>query len=486
MRFSKLARQATKMNVADLFRKQACIRSEHIAYVQDDIALTFGQLDGRTNKLANALLESGVGEGDRIAILSENTTEFLDLFFAAAKIGAIVAPQNWRLTNTELEHCLDLVQPKIIFVSNRFRENLVASIHGRYLDIQFGEGFENFIEAGANRDPEAEIDSEEGLLIVYTSGTTGLPKGALISQQALIARAQQYCTEFGIDHEDTFFAYSPLFHIASADLAIATLIIGGKVIPCDGLEPKMMRRLLKEEKLSNLIFFPGMVDNVLKELALMDGPIRSLKKFGALADLFPPQEIAAMTSALNKEYTNTYASTETGMAPGCGGRIPVGVAPTTFSKTESNFCRVRLVDEEDKDVADGQTGELLMRGPTLFTGYWRNDEATEEVFAGGWYHTGDLFRRNSDGTLDYIDRKKYLIKSGGENIYPAEIERVVLQNPNVAEALVVRQPDPKWGEVPVLVATCRDSNISERNLIESCENYLTNFRSTEKTDLPLR
>ena len=164
-----------------------------------------------------------------------------------------------------------------------------------------------------------------------------------------------------------------------------------------------------------------------------------------------------------------------GMAPGCGGRIPVGVAPKTWSKTESNFCLVRLIDEAGRDVADGETGELVMRGPTLFSGYWRNDAATEEAFADGWYRTGDLFRRNADGTLDYIDRRKYLVKSGGENIYPAEIERVVLQDPGVAEALVVRRADAKWGEVPVLVVTA-DEDVTEDSLIRRCRENLAGYK----------
>tara|TARA_R110002020_G_scaffold26514_26_gene86019 strand:+ start:1976 stop:3523 length:1548 start_codon:yes stop_codon:yes gene_type:complete len=474
MKLSAAAGQATQMNVADLFRKQARIRADKAACVMGDSVTTYAELDRRTDRLAGALVTAGVGSADRVAILSENSPAFLDLFIAAAKIGAIVATQNWRLGGAELRHCFDLVEPALTFVSERFADGLHEATEGRYRTIRLGTEYEAFVGSGT-APAEAWAETETGMLIVYTSGTTGLPKAALISQRALIARAQQYCTEFGIDPEDTFFAYSPMFHIASADLAIATLMIGGTVHIADGLDYPLMRQLLMDEKLSNLIFFPGMVGPVLEELARMDRPVRSLKKFGALADLFPPREIAAMTTALNKEYCNTYASTETGMAPGCGGRIPVGEVPKTYSKTESNFCLVRLINDDGSETPDGETGELIMRGPTLFTGYWRNDAATEEAFAGDWFHTGDLFRRNADGTLDYIDRKKYLVKSGGENIYPAEIERVVLQDPGVAEALVVRRADAKWGEVPVLVVTADDS-VTDASLIARCRENLAGYK----------
>lgn len=476
MRLSGAAAQAIEINVAELFRKQARIRADRPAAVQGARTITYAELDRRTDRLAEALRGAGVAEGDRVAILSENTTAFLELFVAAAKIGAIVATQNWRLSGAELTHCFDLVEPALTFVSDRFAAGLEAATQGRYRTVRLGEAYEGFLAGGASPAAGPVSHPEAGLLIVYTSGTTGLPKGALISQRALIARAQQYCTEFGFDPEDVFYAWSPMFHIASADLAIATLIIGGTVQVSDGLDYPLLRRLLGEEKLSNLIFFPGMVGEALGELAKMDRPVRSLKKFGALADLFPAREIAAMTTALGKEYCNTYASTETGMAPGCGGRIAVGEAPRTWSKTESNFCLVRLIDEAGREVPDGETGELTMRGPTLFSGYWRNEAATAEAFAEGWYRTGDLFRRNADGTLDYIDRKKYLVKSGGENIYPAEIERVVLQDPGVAEALVVRRADPKWGEVPVLVVTADETAVTEDSLIARCRENLAAYK----------
>ena len=164
-----------------------------------------------------------------------------------------------------------------------------------------------------------------------------------------------------------------------------------------------------------------------------------------MADLVPPAEIAEVTTLLNAPYANTFGATETGCPPCSSNLIPVGVAPTRLSKQQSPFCEVQLVDAEDRDVPDGEPGELCMRGPTLFSGYWRAPETNAKDFRGGWFHMGDVFVRNPDGTLDFVDRVKYLIKSGGENIYPAEIERVLLQDKRVADAAVVRKRDPEMG-----------------------------------------
>ena len=195
-----------------------------------------------------------------------------------------------------------------------------------------------------------------------------------------------------------------------------------------------------------------------------------------MADLVPPAEIAEVTRLLRAPYANTFGATETGCPPCSSNLIPIGVAPARLSKQQSPFCEVRLVDADDRDVAVGVPGELCMRGPTLFSGYWRAPETNAKDFRGGWFHMGDVFIRNPDGTLDFVDRVKYLIKSGGENIYPAEIERVLLQDPRVADAAVVRQPDAKWGEVPIAFVARRDEMLTEEELRSRCREQLAGFK----------
>jgi len=207
---------------------------------------------------------------------------------------------------------------------------------------------------------------------------------------------------------------------------------------------------------------------------------QGVKVCGVMADLVPPAEIARITRLLGAPYGNTFGATETGWPPASSNNIPVGVAPARLSKEQSPFCEVKLVDSADAEVPDGAPGELCMRGPTLFSGYFRAEAVNAQEFRGGWFHLGDVFVRNPDGTLDFVDRVKYLIKSGGENIYPAEIERLILQDPRVAEAAVVRAPDAKWGEVPVAFVARRDPALTEADLFRLCRTGLAGYKQPKQ------
>jgi fatty-acyl-CoA synthase len=201
-----------------------------------------------------------------------------------------------------------------------------------------------------------------------------------------------------------------------------------------------------------------------------------MKSLVCMADLVPRHQIGEITALLGAPYVNSFGSTETGSPPASKGLIPVGVVPQSLSKEQSSFTEIRLVDEDDNEVVDGEPGELAMRGLTLFSGYWRNEKANAEDFRGGWFHMGDVFVRNPNGTLDFVDRRKYLIKSGGENIYPAEIERVLLKDARIIDAAVVRRPDAKWGEVPVAFVAKRDPALTEEAVIAACRGHIANYK----------
>jgi acyl-CoA synthetase (AMP-forming)/AMP-acid ligase II len=197
---------------------------------------------------------------------------------------------------------------------------------------------------------------------------------------------------------------------------------------------------------------------------------------GAMADLVPPHQIAELTRFIGAPYMNSFGSTETGLPPASGALLPIGAAPTSLSKRESSLCHIRLVDAEDKDVPVEVPGELVMQGPTLFSGYWNADATNAQDFRGGGFHMGDLFVRHADGSLDFVDRLKYLIKSGGENIYPAEIERVLLAHPAVRDAAVVRKRDAQWGEVPVAFVASDDASLDAAALMEWCGTRLSRYK----------
>ncbi len=475
---SRLIRRAAASSAASLFLMQVQIHPDRLALVEGDRRLTYGDLGGRVAALAGWLERRGVKQGDRVAILSENRLEYLELFLAAAWIGAIVACQNWRLAAPELAHCIALVEPQAILVSERHAHRL-SEMPAR-IRLMVGPEYEAIVTGNSAIGSPHELDPESPLLILYTSGTTGLPKGAVISHRAEIARNMVLRAEFGIAAEDAFVAWSPLYHMGAAELSLGTLMTGGTVFVVDGFDVARLSEIVATEALGWLLLMPGMVGRFAAELKRAGIRPRGVKVCGVMADLVPPAEIADITRLLGAPYANTFGATETGCPPCSSNLIPVGVAPSRLSKQQSPFCEARLVDADDHDVPDGMPGELCMRGPTLFSGYWRAAETNAKDFRNGWFHLGDVFIRNPDGTLDFVDRVKYLIKSGGENIYPAEIERVLLQDTRVADAAVVRRRDATWGEVPVAFVARRDDTLTEEDLRRRCREQFAGYKQPKE------
>ena len=260
------------------------------------------------------------------------------------------------------------------------------------------------------------------------------------------------------------------------DFALATLLRGGRVAVMDGYRPHELIRAIETWPVHYLAAVPGMVEDFVTHLKASSRDFRPIGMVGAMPDLVPRQQLKEITELLGAPYLNTFGSTETGIPPATANFVPIGAAPETLSKVQSGFCEIRLVDADDNDVPDGEPGELAIRGPSLFSGYWGNDEANREAFRNGWFHMGDVFRRNPDGSLDFLDRVKYMIKSGAENIYPAEIERHILADPRIADAAVVRKPDARWGEVPVVFAAHTDDALTEDDVIAMCRGKIANYK----------
>ena len=486
-----LAHAASALTVADHFAARVRLAPDRPAVADGRLALSYAQLDERAARLAGALAARGVARGDRVAVLAENRGEFLELFLGCARIGAIACCQNWRLADEELRHCLGLVAPTLLLASPRFAETAGRVAPPGCAALAYGDAYEAALAEARSAPADPNVDPEDGLLILYTSGTTGLPKGALISHRAEIARAMVAATDLPTDPEDGFVAWAPLFHMASADTALATLMRGGKVMVMDGFDAPALAEIVSRERIGRLTLMPGAIQPFIDAMAAQGLPAAGVKYAGVMADLVPRDQIAAVTRLLDAPYLNTFGATETGSTPVSAGMIPVGARPERLDKTLNTWCRTRLVDADDNEVADGQPGEMAVRGPTLFSGYWNNPEANAKDFRGGWFHMGDMFVRNPDGTLSFVDRSKYLIKSGGENIYPAEIERVLLADPRVYDACVVRKADAKWGETPVaFVALNPGAEATEAEIIASFDGRIARYkrpsavRFVEDADLP--
>jgi len=467
---------AAQVTLPMLTAKQARLRPDEIVISDGDRQISRAALEVTTARIAQFLLDAGLRRGDRIALLSENGASYIELTLAAARQGFQLALLNWRLTPAELRQCLDLVQPTLIFTSAQHAQKLDPTPDPATTCIRLDAEFHQRLAGLSSAAPDAGISPEDGLLIAFTSGTSGLPKGAVISHRAALARAQLYITQYGFRPGDTYLAWSPMFHMSSMELSLSTLILGGRIVITRGHDLALMCDLLESGPISNLVLFPGIIDEALAELRKRRPRIAAIRKFGALADLLPGQQIQDLTQLLQVPFANTYASTETGIAPASAGKLAAGEFPHDLAKTESAFCEVRLVDDSHNDVPDGELGELVVRGPTVFSGYFGAEDASREALHDGWYHTGDMFRRRPDGRLDYVDRKKYLIKSGGENIYPAEIETVVRRLPAVIEAAVVRRRDARWGEVPVLVVASRNGEADRPALLAHITEHLAGYR----------
>ena len=465
---------AAAVGLAALFHERARSQPDAPALSDGRLTLSYAQLAERVRRLAGGLQKAGLRAGERIAVLSENRIEYVELELAAATLGAIVACLNWRLAADEQRHCIRLVAPSMVFVSPRHAAGLAAIDHGVAQTVDFGDDFER-LRADTALGMLPDIDAEAGLVILYTSGTTGLPKGALISQRAMVARAVVYAADYGIGRAHSYLAWSPLFHMAATDHALATLLLGGHLHIADGLDLERIVQLLCTEPVGWLLAMPGVIEPLIDALRPVADRLIAPRMVGAMADLLPRQQIAELTRLLRAPYLNSFGSTETGLPPASAALLAAGEVPQSLSKRVSSFCQVRLVDGDGREVGIGEPGEMTLRSATLFSGYWNAEATTQQDFRGGWFHMGDLFVRHADGSLDFVDRLKYLIKSGGENIYPAEIERVLLAHPAVADGAVVRKRDARWGEVPVaFVALCAD--VDDAALQAWCRERLAHYK----------
>lgn len=471
-----LVDQAAHLTVDAVVRERARIAPGSTALVEGTRRVTFIELVRRVDALAQVLGAMGVHRGDRIAVLSENRCEYVEALLAAGTVGAILAGANWRLSAAELRYCLDLVRPSVCFASPRHAARL-GQLQGFAAPVVvFGAEYEQLLRKQPAVPATGQAQPEDGLMIIYTSGTTGHPKAAVISHRAAVARALIGAVDGQFYRGRGTICWAPLYHISGCDHSLGVLMQGDPVFLTDGFQPRELVEIMARERLGNVGLMPAAVGRVIDELKTTGLRPKGVMACGAMADLVPRHQIAEVSALLDAPFRNTFGSTETGQPPASARLLPIGEVPASLSKVQSSYCAVRLVDEEDCDVPDGEPGEVLVRGPSLFSGYWDAPDATAEAFRGGWYHMGDLMVRNPDGTLDFVDRRKYLIKSGGENIYPAEIERVLLADPRIKDAAVVRKADAHWGEIPVVFVVALDGGLTAADVQALCRRELAGYK----------
>jgi fatty-acyl-CoA synthase len=317
---------------------------------------------------------------------------------------------------------------------------------------------------------------EDGLLAIFTSGTTGLPKAAVISHRAHCARMRVLQDDLKIDSADAFVAWSPMFHMGGSEHTLSSMMFGAVTVICDGLDTKRIAKTLASCKVGWLLLVPATIEPLLAELEANPIRVVGVKAVGCMADLVSRASIEAVCRALNAPFLNSFGATETGLPPLSGHLLQPGAEDSDLAKQPNAHCELKLVDAEGTVVPVGAVGEAWVRGPTLFSGYWRDGALDRSVFRGVWYPMGDLFYRDQHGGYHFVGRSKYLIKSGGENIYPAEIERILLADARIEDAVVVRKPDPVWGEVPVAFVIRRDETLQTSDVDQLCRITLAGYK----------
>ncbi len=484
-RLGNVGTMAASLSLAGMFRRSAFAFASRAAVVWEGGALTYKSLDERSSRLANAFASIGLVKGDRIAVLSETRREYVETYLAAAKLGLTVVALNIRLHPEELAYCTQMAEPKLLVssgglapVAEAFRAQAPSIEHhllfDRSSELDYRD-YELFLSDGAATDPRVFVDSEDIHNVLYTSGTTGRPKGAVISNRAAVTRAARIAQYWRLGEEDGFVGWLPLFHCGGDESLYATLLSGGKYYTVPKVEPERLYRAISSERLTWTLLLPGMLTDFLRHPARSSFDLSSIRFTFGYANMLSPQILIELTTALNAPYWDAFGQTETSYLVAYG-KVGIGEVPT-LRKTPTPLMEVAIVDEDMQEMPVGVPGECVVRGPSVMSGYLKDSDATEAVFRGGWLHTGDLLTRNEDGSLTFTDRKKYLIKTGGENVYPAEVERVIGQLEAVQEVCVIGVPDQEWGEsVKALVVTRPGYSLIADDVVAWCRQNLASYK----------
>lgn len=454
--------------------------------------LSMADLDRRSNALADALRGSGVRRGDRVAVLLYNSAEFFETIVAVAKLGAITVPINFRLAAPEIAHILVDAGARVLFrseelipVSDRaLATDGVEVLHTVTVptpDVRRQGGpsaFEELVARGAEDPIGAEVALRDIAMIMYTSGTTGRAKGAVITHGNLLASAVNYLTiGTGLTREDRSLNVAPLFHIgALICFGLPLLYVGGTNITQQAYDPARALRLLQDERVTVQFLVPSMW----ADLAAVDGfDDHDLSALKYLLSGGAPCPITVIEFYLERGLTflEGFGMTET-TAGVCLLESEFVVSRAGSVGRPMMHVETRIIDDAGDDVPVDEVGELAVRGPNIFRAYWGLPQATQEAFVDGWFRTGDLGRIDADGFLTLVDRKKDMVISGGENVYPVEVEQVLVRHPEVREVAVIGRQDERWGErVVAVVGRVEGSQLTAEELIAWARERIAHYKA---------
>lgn len=458
------------MDLADLIDRNAAFAPDKPAIRFGGATVTYAAFAERIAAAACALKSQlGIGRGDRVAILTLNHPDYLVLLYACARLGAMLVPLNWRLAVPEQVFILSDASVEALVVEKGF-EAVIAPLRAalpdvRVVGLDFSPSFDDLLASGSGDGRNPHVDLSAPLLIVYTSGTTGRPKGAGLRQEALVWNAVMSQHMHDMTARDHVLTVLPLFHVGGLNIQTTpALQIGATVTLHARFTPDATLEALTKDKPTLTVLVPATMQAAIEHPRWAETGVTCLRALTTGSTQVPQGLVDAFT-ARGVPVLQVYGSTET---------CPIAVYTRAGGDQRAGstglpglVCEAQIVDESGKECAPGAPGEIIVRGPNVFFEYWCNAAATRETLRDGWYHSGDIGTRDTDGHFFIHDRKKNMIISGGENIYPAEVERVLVAHPDVSEGAVIGRADPKWQEVPVAYVVRRPNATCDARALEA-------------------
>jgi len=454
--------------------------------IHGDDTVTYGEMVTRASALAAGLHEHGLGAADVVALLSYNCIEFLETIFAANYLGGIAMPINWRLAAPELRFILEhsgaralVCGDQLIELANDATNELKDDLLRVCISTKEVAGWERFADVGGGsaRSVRAHVQGDDIHRLMYTSGTTGRPKGVMITHANLAWKNYAHIAEFGFTASDLGLACGPLYHVGALDLTTTSLIaVGATIIIHRAFEASDVVDEIERSRVTTVWLAPAMVNAIMALPDIEQRDLSSLRLVINGGEKMPIPLIERIQRTFPSAwFADAYGLTET-------------VSGDTFLDRDSivtklgsvgrpcQYLELEIWDERGASLPPRERGEVVLRGPKVFKGYWRDPDATSAAFAGGWFHTGDIGVQDEDGYLYIVDRLKDMIVSGGENIAGSEVERVLYEHESVVEAAVVGRPDDRWGEVPIAYVVSRSETTTPEELIEHCRRQLARYK----------
>jgi len=495
------------MGLNELLPKAVRLYPEKEAVVCGDLRMTYQAFAARVWRLAQGLRDLGIAQGDRVAVLHENSHEYLEAYFAAAHLGIILVSLNYRLAAKELAGILNDSESRMLIAQGSFHEKAkdlcerVSTLEkiiwtrtdGQVLNAEDME-YESLLKNHPDQPPPAPVISDDDVAhLYYTSGTTGQPKGVMLTHKNVKSHALGTIAELHLTDRDRWFHVAPLFHLADAWATFALTWVGGKHVLLPSFDALSVCRLIEKEKitLSNLI--PTMLNMMVNHFDVGNFDYSSLRVLLSGGAPIAPETVRKIIDAFGCDYIQTYGMTET--SPYLTLSILKDHLKTLSredqlifkAKTGREFIGVnlRVVDEDGNDVAmnESQVGEIIVKGDTVTPGYWRMPEETDKAFRDGWLYTGDLAVMDAERYVNIVDRKKDMILTGGENVYSSEVENVLYTHPDVLEAAVIGVPDAHWGEaVKACVVLKAGCSATENEIIAYCRKDLAGYKTPKRVD----